>query len=224
MIREDEDITLLDDGADILQKKDGFRFGVDAVILADFYEGRTEAKILEVGSGTGIIPILLCQKGKAQNVTAVEIQDEMADLARRNVERNGLSQRIEVIHGDVKELKQGNTYDCVISNPPYMTIDGKKISQGDSKAVSRHEISLNLGELIDNARRLLKPRGSLYLVHRSHRLIEIINSLTEKGFSVKRIKNVHPDRDREARLVLVEASKGRKEKLTLEQPLYLDER
>ena len=123
-----------------------------------------------------------------------------------------------------KNLKEGNTYDYVISNPPYMTVDGKKINPTDSKAVSRHEISLTLSELIENAKRLLKPRGHFYLVHRSYRLGEILVELEKNGFSPKRIKNVYSDRFSEGKLVLIEASKGRREKLIIEQPMYLDER
>jgi len=221
---EDEDISLLDDGADIIQKKSGFRFGADAVLLAEFYNGRQRSKILEVGTGTGIIPVLLCQKDKTSHITALEIQEEMADLTIRNLRRNSLEDRVRVLNIDVKNLKEGNTYDCVISNPPYMVIDGKKINPNDSRAVARHEISLTLKELVENAKRLLKPRGQFYLIHRSYRLGEILMELEKNGFSPKRIKNVYSDKFSEAKLVLVEASKGRNEKLTIEQPLYLDER
>jgi len=224
MPRIDEDITLLDDGKTLLQKKQGFRFGVDAVILADFYRGKKNSKILEVGSGTGIIPILLCQTKGAQNITALEIQEEMAELAARNVARNSLEDNIKIKNIDVKNLKEGNSYDCVISNPPYMTIDGKKLNPSDGKAVARHEICLTLAELVENAKRLLKPRGQFYIVHRSYRLGEILMELEKNGFSPKRIKNVYSDRYSEGKLVLVEASKGRKEILSIEQPLYLDER
>ncbi len=223
-ILEDEDITLLDDGADIIQKKQGFRFGADAVVLAEFYRGKSRAKILEIGSGTGIIPILLCQRDAASDITALEIQEEMAELTQRNLRRNSMEDRVRVLNMDVKDLREGNTYDCVISNPPYMTIDGKKINPNDSRAVARHEISLNLRELVENAKRLLKPRGQLYMIHRSYRLSEILVELARCGFSPKRIRSVYSDRFSEAKLVLVEASKGRREKLTIEQPLYLDER
>ncbi len=223
-ILEDEDITLLDDGADIIQKKQGFRFGADAVVLAEFYRGKSRAKILEIGSGTGIIPILLCQRDAASDITALEIQEEMAELTQRNLRRNSMEDRVRVLNMDVKDLREGNTYDCVISNPPYMTIDGKKINPNDSRAVARHEISLNLRELVENAKRLLKPRGQLYMIHRSYRLGEILVELERSGFSPKRIRSVYSDRFSEAKLVLVEASKGRREKLTIEQPLYLDER
>ncbi|GLI56174.1 16S rRNA methyltransferase [Propionigenium maris DSM 9537] len=223
-ILEDEDITLLDDGADIIQKKQGFRFGADAVILAEFYRGKSRAKILEIGSGTGIIPILLCQRNAASDITALEIQREMAELTQRNLRRNSMEDRVRVLNMDVKELREGNTYDCVISNPPYMTIDGKKINPNDSRAVARHEISLNLRELVENAKRLLKPRGQFYMIHRSYRLSEILVELERNDFSPKRIRSVYSDRFSEAKLVLVEASKGRREKLTIEQPLYLDER
>lgn len=222
-MRIDEDVTLLDDGKTMYQKKDGFRFGIDAVVLAGFFEGKIKGKVLEVGTGTGIIPILLCQRGY-MDIKALEIQKDMAELARRNISLNGLEDRVEIINTDVKALKEGNTYDYVISNPPYMKIDGKKLNDRDEKTIARHEINLSLEELIVNAKRLLKPRGSITVVHRAYRLGEILIELEKNGFSTKRIQSVYPTREVDARLVLVEASKGRKESLRIEDGLYIDER
>ncbi len=224
MIREGEDTTLLDDGSKVIQKKDGFRFGIDAILLAEFYEGNPKKRILEIGCGTGIISILLAKEGKARDIVALEIQEEMAELTRRNISIQNLDEIIEVVNQDVKKLSMGNTFDSIICNPPYMTVDGKRINEKDSKTISRHEVALNLKELIGNSKRLLKPRGSLSIIHRSYRLAEILVELESNNLSPKRIKFIHATEDSESNLVLVEASKGRKEKLVIEKPIYLDRR
>ncbi len=223
MIQWNEDVTLLNEmGRDIIQKKDGFRFSIDAVILAEFFRGRKPGKLLEIGTGTGIISILLSQNKEITDITAVEIQSEMAELAGRNIVRNNLSERIEVIHGDVKNIKNGNQYDYIITNPPYMPVDGKKINNHDNKALSRHEINLTLKELVKNSKRLLKPRGQFFMVHRTHRLPEIVCVLENEGFSLKRMRFVYSNNESNSNLVLIEASKGRKEIVEVEPPLYLN--
>lgn len=223
MIRPDEDITILGEvGRDIIQKKNGFRFSIDAVILADFFKGKKLGKLLEIGTGTGIISILLSDRKEIEKITALEVQAEMAELAERNVIRNSLEKRIEVVLGDVKEMKAGNVYDYVISNPPYMPLDGKKINLHDNKALSRHEINLTLEELVKNAKRLLKPRGQFFMIHRTHRFSEISGVLEKEGFSLKKVRFVYSDHDSSSNLVLIEASKGRKEILEVEKPLYLN--
>lgn len=222
MVHPHEDVTLLNEmGRDIIQKKSGFRFSVDAVILADFFKGVKPGKLLEIGTGTGIISILLSDREEIEKITALEVQPEMAELAERNMKRNKLEERIEVVLGDVKEMKPGNMYDYVVSNPPYIPVDGKKINIQDNKALSRHEINLTLEELVKNAKRLLKPRGQFFMVHRTHRFSEISSVLEREGFSVKRVRFVYSDHESGSNLVLIEASKGRKEILEVEQPLYL---
>ena len=147
MVYEDEDIAILSSDLTLIQKKEGFRFGTDAILLADFFNGEKEKKILEIGTGNGIIPILLVSKDKVDRIDSVEIQKEVAELAKRNVLRNGFEKRIEVINQDVKNMKKGNCYDYVISNPPYMVVDGKELNQNDSKTIARHEIKLNFLEI-----------------------------------------------------------------------------
>jgi 16S rRNA (guanine1207-N2)-methyltransferase len=223
MIQPDEDITILGEvGRDIIQKKKGFRFSVDAVILADFFQGKKTGKVLEIGTGTGIISVLLSDRKEIEKITALEVQPEMAELAEKNVKRNSLEGRIEVVLGDVKNMKAGNVYDYIISNPPYMPLDGKKINLHDNKALSRHEINLTLEELVKNAKRLLKPRGQFFMVHRTYRFSEISGVLEKEGFSLKRVRFVYYDHKSSSNLVLIEASKGRKEILEVEKPLYLN--
>lgn len=216
-------ITTFDDDIKIYQLIDGFRFSVDPIILVDFFEGNPEKKVLDIGSGSGIIPILLAKRKNMKNITGIEIQKESLDIFKRNVSENKLEKNIEIVYGDVKEYSKSNYYDYIISNPPYMSLDGKKISENENKKISRHEIKLNLGELIKNSKRLLKPRGELFLVHRSFRLPEIIKELEKNNFSPKKIKFVYFDRNKNSNLILIQASKGRKNKLEVVPPLFLEE-
>ena len=218
-----EDITTLNNGYKLIQKKDGFRFSVDAVILSDFFSPTKKGKILDIGCGNGIIPILLYSKGKGEDITGVEIQEENCELALKNVKLNNLEEYIKIENDDVKEYPKGNTFDYIISNPPYMEVDGKKQNILSCKSIARHELTLNLYDLIRNAKRLLKPVGSITLVHRSYRFTDISRILEDCGFSLKRVRFVYYSKDRNSNLVLVEAFKGKKCKLELEPPLFLEE-
>lgn len=218
-----EDITMLNNGYKLIQKKDGFRFSVDAVILSDFFSPTKKGKILDIGCGNGIIPILLYSKGKGEDITGVEIQEENCELALKNVKLNNLEDYIKIENDDVKEYPKGNTFDYIISNPPYMEVDGKKQNILSCKSIARHELTLNLYDLIRNAKRLLKPMGSITLVHRSYRFTDISRILEDCGFSLKRVRFVYYSKDRNSNLVLVEAFKGKKCKLEIEPPLFLEE-
>lgn len=218
-----EDITTLNNGYKLIQKKDGFRFSVDAVILSDFFSPTKKGKILDIGCGNGIIPILLYSKGKGEDITGVEIQEENCELALKNVKLNNLEEYIKIENNDVKEYPKGNTFDYIISNPPYMEVDGKKQNILSCKSIARHELTLNLYDLIRNAKRLLKPVGSITLVHRSYRFTDISRILEDCGFSLKRVRFVYYSKDRNSNLVLVEAFKGKKCKLEIEPPLFLEE-
>lgn len=218
-----EDITTLNNGYKLIQKKDGFRFSVDAVILSDFFSPTKKGKILDIGCGNGIIPILLYSKGKGEDITGVEIQEENCELALKNVKLNNLEDYIKIENDDVKEYPKGNAFDYIISNPPYMEVDGKKQNILSCKSIARHELTLNLYDLIRNAKRLLKPVGSITLVHRSYRFTDISRILEDCGFSLKRVRFVYYSKDRNSNLVLVEAFKGKKCKLEIEPPLFLEE-
>lgn len=218
-----EDITLLTGEYKLIQKKDGFRFSVDAVILSDFFAYPKKGKILDIGTGNGIIPILLFSKEKGENITGIDIQKENVELAEKNVKLNRLDENIKIVHGDVKEYSMGNSFDYIVSNPPYMKVDGKKQNILSCKSIARHEVKLDLLQLIQNAKRLLKPIGSFSLIHRSYRFTDISRILEDSGFSLKRVRFVYFSKEKNSNLVLVEAWKGKKCKLEIEPPLCLEE-
>lgn len=217
------DITELGNGYKMYQDADGFRFSVDPVILSDFYNEKSDLKILDIGTGNGIIPLLLIMKKKINEITGIEIQKESAELALENIKLNSCESQVRIVNWDVKKFSERNSYDVVISNPPYMEIDGKKINREASRSIARHEIALNLRELIEITKKLLKPRGSFYLVHRAHRAPEIMHLLLENGFSIDRVQFVHYKRGENANLVLLKACKGRKTLAKIEGALYLSE-
>lgn len=211
-------------GYKIIQHKDKFCFGMDAVLLSSFANVLGGEIAIDLGTGTGIIPILLEAKTKGQHFTGLEIQAESADMARRSVELNGLLEKIQIVKGDIKEasmLFKKASFDVVTSNPPYMN-DNHGIKNPDlPKAIARHEILCTLDDVIREATLLLRPGGRFYMVHRPHRLTEIILTLKKYKLEPKRIKFVHPFEDKEANMVLVEAVRGGKSMIKVEKPLIV---
>lgn len=221
---ENIDLTIFQDETKIYQLTNGFRFSVDPIILVDFFRGNPTKKILDIGSGSGIIPILLAKKKKMENITGIEIQEDSFELLKKNLKENSLENKIRIVLGDVNNFKEGNSFDYIISNPPYMALDGKKTSSNKNKEISRHEISLNLASLAMNCKRLLKPRGEIFLVHRSFRFLEIARKFEDIGLSISEVKFVYFNKASDSNLVLIKASKGKKCILKFLPPLFLEEK
>lgn len=211
-------------GYKIIQNSEKFCFGMDAVLLSGFANVRKGEKVLDLGTGTGIIPILLEAKTGGECFKALEIQEESADMARRSVELNKLSDKIEIVNGDIKEASSifgRASFDVVTTNPPYMN-DNHGLKNPDvPKAIARHEVLLTLEDVVREASYVLKEKGRLYMVHRPHRLIEIINMLSKYRLEAKRIRMVHPYVDKDANMVLIEAIKGGNSFLKMESPLIV---
>ncbi|MGF7144364.1 tRNA1(Val) A37 N6-methylase TrmN6 [Anaerotaenia torta] len=208
----------------IIQNTKKFCFGMDAVLLSGFARVIPGERVLDLGTGTGIIPILLEAKTEGQHFTGLEIQEESADMARRSVAMNGLEDKIDIITGDIKEasaLFGLASFDVVTSNPPYMNHGHGLVNPGDAKAIARHELLCTLEDVIRETARLLKPGGRFYLVHRPFRLAEIMNRLMAYKLEPKRMKLVHPYLDKEPNMVLLECVKGGKSMLKVEAPLIV---
>lgn len=211
-------------GYKIIQHKDKFCFGMDAVLLSSFANVLENEVVLDLGTGTGIIPILLEAKTKGMHFTGLEIQHESADMARRSVQYNGLENKIDIVEGNIKEaslLFKKSSFDVITTNPPYMN-ENHGIKNPDlPKAIARHEILCTLEDVVREAALLLKPGGRFYMVHRPHRLTEIINNLTSHKLEPKIIQFVHPYVDKEANMVLIEAVRGGKRMIKVEKPLIV---
>ena len=211
-------------GYQIIQKKNGFCFGMAAVLLSGFARVKQGEKAIDLGTGTGIIPILLEAKYEGEHYTGLEIQDEMADMAARSVALNHLEEKVSIVKGDIKEASRlfgAASFDVVTSNPPYMN-DAHGLKNPDlPKAISRHEVLCTLDDVTREAARLLRPGGRFYMVHRPHRLIEIITALTKYKLEPKRMKMVHPFVEKDANMVLIEAVRGGKSMIKVEAPIVV---
>lgn len=211
-------------GYRIIQDPERFCFGMDAVLLAGFTKVRRRERVLDLGTGTGIIPILLEARTEGESFTGLEIQPESADMARRSVELNRLEQKIRIVTGDIKEADRlfgGGSHHVVTCNPPYMTDRHGLKNPAWEKAIARHEILCTFEDVAGQASKVLMPGGRFYLVHRPFRLAEIITCLCAHGLEPKRMRFVHPYADREPNMVLIEALKGGRPRVTVERPLII---
>lgn len=225
VLKENERIDDLQrNGYQIIQNPEKFCFGMDAVLLSGFARAKEGSNVLDMGTGTGIIPILLEAKTKAAHLTGLEIQEESADMARRSVLLNGLDEKISIVTGDIKEagsLFRAASFDVITCNPPYMIGQHGITNPGDAKAIARHEILCTLEDVISQAARLLKPGGNFFLVHRPFRLAEIMVLLHQYKLEPKRMQMVYPFVDKEPNMVLIEANRGGKPRMTVEKPLII---
>jgi len=217
MLKDDEIIEELDKKYKIIQKKGGYKYAEDTILLFNYLKkslSKRNIKLLDIGTGNGILPILLSDNDMIEEIVGIDIQKENIERANKALELNEIEKKINFTCLDVKEYKNANYFDVVISNPPYMEDNGKKINENEHRALSRHEIKLNLDEFIQNAKRLLKPIGTLYFIHRTHRLIEIIKTLDKNKFSVKKIIFVF-SKNNTSSMMIIEALKGKKIKLEM---------
>lgn len=180
--------------------------------------------VLDLGTGTGIIPILMEAKTEAAHLTGLEIQEESADMARRSVQLNGLEEKIDIVTGDIREAGSyfsPASFDIVTCNPPYMIGQHGLTNPEAPKAIARHEILCTLEDVVGQTAKLLKPGGHFYLIHRPFRLAEIITALVGHKLEPKRMRLVYPYVDKEPNMVLIEAVRGGKPRMTVEKPLIL---
>ena len=197
----------------LIQDPKRFCFGVDAVLLSGFATAKKGDKILDLGTGTGVIPILMSAKTKAEHFSALEIQPESAEIAKRSVMLNDLQDKIDIIEGDIKkaaEIFKPSSFDVITTNPPYMNFEGGLKNSYDPKTIARHEVLCSLDDVAFAAQRLLKFGGKFFMVHRPHRLTDIMCVLREHKLEPKRIRFVQPYADREPNMVLVEAVRSGK--------------
>lgn len=211
-------------GYRIIQNPEKFCFGMDAVLLSGFAKAKKNDNVLDMGTGTGIIPILMEAKTEAAHLTGLEIQEESADMAKRSVALNNLQEKITIVQGDIREAETlfgAASFDVITCNPPYMIGQHGLQNPDAPKAIARHEILCTLEDVISQTAKLLKPGGNFFMVHRPFRLTEIMVILHEYKLEPKRMQLVYPYVDKEPNMVLIEANRGGKPRITVEKPLIV---
>lgn len=211
-------------GLELIQNPGKFCFGVDAVFLSDFARVKPGETVLDMGTGNGIIPILLSAKTKGKKFTGLEIQAETAEMARRSVLYNHLEDRVEIVTGDIKEaadIFKPAFFDVITTNPPYMLAEHGLRNTDDAKAAARHEVLCSLDDILRESMRLLQDKGRFYMIHRPFRLTEILIKMNHYKIEPKRIRFIHPYIDKEPAMVLVEGVRGAKPRVTVEPPIII---
>ncbi len=224
-LKENEVIEELGEGFRIIQNKTMFCYGTDAAMLSDFIVAKPNERLIDLCSGNGIIPILLCKKTRCRDITALEIQKEVSKLIERNIEINDLSDRIKVSNKDLRDVKlyyDCGSFDVVTCNPPYMPVGTGKVNISESINIARHEIMCTLEDVITSSSHLLKNGGRFYLVHRAERLADIIYIMRCSNLQPKKLTMVTANPEAVPSLVLIEAQKDRKSGLIITKPIYVN--
>lgn len=214
-------------GYEIIQHPGKFCFGMDSSLLSSFVRVKSQDRVLDLGTGTGILPILLEAKTKGKHFTGLEIQEESADMARRSVLHNHLEEKIEIITGDIKEASAifGHvSFDVVVTNPPYMIGQHGLKNEADAMTIARHETLCTLDDILRESAKLLPFKGRFYMVHRPFRLAEILSKMVAYKIEPKRMRLVYPYVDKEPNMVLIEGVRGGNSRMTVEKPLIVYEK
>ncbi len=209
----------------IIQNTKGFCFGIDSILLSDFAkEIKKDSIVMDLGTGTGIISILLTGKTKLKKIIGIEIQEEVANMARRSVCLNGLEKKIQILNENIKDLTkiyEKNSIDVIVTNPPYKK-DGEGLkNEKETKVISRHEVKGNLEDFINISSKLLKDKGEFYMVHRPERLVDIMELMRKNKIEPKKLRLVFPKINKEPKLVLVKGVKNANPFLKIEKDLYI---
>ena len=224
LVKENERVDDLQNGYYIIQDPRKFCFGMDAVLLSGFARVKKGEKVLDMGTGTGIIPVLLASKTVGEHFTGLEIQEECAEMAARSVKYNNLEDRVSIRQGDIKEAVSifgAASFHVVTCNRPYMI--GQHGIQNDTsaKTIARHEVLCDLDDILRESAKILKQGGRFYMVHRPFRLAEIFSKMVAYHIEPKRMRLVYPFVDKEPNMVLIEGLRGGKSRLTVEKPLIV---
>ena len=206
------------------QSPNGYRYSIDAFLLADFCEVPKGSKILDLGSGCGIVSILLAKAWPNSQIIGIDIQTDMIKFANKNLQKNKFLQNIRFIHGDIREISNyffREEFGIIITNPPYYKIGSGRLNPHPEKASARHEIIGGLKEFIHAGFKVLKPKGSFYIIYTAKRTVELICELVQNRLEPKILRNVHPKENNNANLVLIKATKMGRPGLKILPPIYL---
>lgn len=230
----DLDLSLVKDGETlddlqlkdicIIQKREGFRFGIDAVLLANFANVKKKHKVMDLCTGTGIVPFIIKGKKEPEKIVGLEIQNKFVEMANRSIKINGFNDTMEFLHGDLKDkelLKSIGRFDVVTVNPPYKLEKSGIVNPNDKYAIARHEVMCNLDNVIEACRIVLKDNGRLYMVHRPERLADIFCIMRKYKIEPKRVQMVHPNTKKPANILLVEGQRDGGAYLKWAPPIYV---
>lgn len=225
-IKRDERIDNLEyKNLKIIQKKDGFCFGIDSILLSDFAKKiKDNSKVVDLGTGTGIISILLCKKTKLSKIIGIEIQKEIYEIAQKNIKLNKLENKFEVINENIKNIEkiiEKNSIDVIVTNPPYKKINTGIKNENKIKLISRHEIEAKLEDFIEISKKLLKDKGEFYMVHRPERLAEIIEIMKKNKIEPKILQIIYPKIDKKPTMILIKGIKNANPFLEIKEPLII---
>ncbi len=225
-LKENERIDDLEfNNLKIIQNEEGFCFGIDAVLLSDFAKNiKKNSKVLDLGTGTGIISILLCEKTELKKIIGVEVQEEVYDMACRSAKLNNLENKFEVINENILNLEnvlEKNSFDVIVTNPPYKKQNTGVINEAEKKLISRHEILADLEDFIKISSKLLKCKGEFYMVHRPDRLVDIFSLMRKYKIEPKEIRMVFSNEKNPPKMVLVKGVKNGGEYLKFRENLYI---
>ena len=216
-------------GLKVIQNNKGFCFGIDSVILSDFAKNiKDNSRVVDLGTGSGVIGLLLCKKTKLKEIIGIEIQKDVANMAKRSIRLNNLENMFQIVNENINDIfVQGilnkNQYDVVVMNPPYKEVGTGKQNEDEVKLISRHEIKAKLSDFIATASNLLKDKGEVYIVHKPERTIDIMQKMRENKIEPKEMKIVYPYKNAEASLILIKGVKGGKKFFKIMEPLYIYE-
>mgnify|MGYP002344518713 CR=1 FL=1 len=228
MMKADETVDdLIIKNLQLLQKKKGVRFTLDSVLLAHFATVKEGDRVVDLGTGTGIIPLILSTRVEKTQIVGVELQEEIAEMAERSVELNKLGEAIRIVQGDLREIHKvlgGSQFNLVTINPPYWLPHEGKLSPVESRAVSRHELACSLEDVVASASKLLNYQGRLALIYPTERLLSLLELLRCYNLEPRELRFIHSFRERSARLLLLEARKGASADLQVLPPLIIYEK
>lgn len=210
-------------GLKIIQDPAAFCFGTDAVLLSSFIDVRRDDKIVDFCTGTGIIPMLLSGRDKAAIIKGLEIQPKIADMAKRSIRMNALQQTIEIIEGDIKDAYElvGGVYDVVTVNPPYEKAGSGETCKNTFERYARHEVLCTLDDIVRSAAKILKTGGRFYIIHRTSRFIELMETMIQYKLEPKKVRLIHPTQDKAPNYVLLEGKKNANKGLVFQKPLFV---
>ena len=227
LIGEDEKLDELFNGrVRIIQKKEGYRFSIDAILLAHFTSQLSANSIIDLGTGSGIIPLILARKMSAPTIVGVEVQEAMADMAKRTIVLNGFAERVSILHEDLRNLRNhfaASSFDLVVSNPPYYPLKEGRINPDEQKAIARHEIMAKVEDVISISHYLVKPSGRVVVIFPARRLVDLLLSIREYDLKPELLQIIHSHKHDEGKLVIVKSCKGGDPELVVREPFFVYE-